>query len=70
MQPISDDDVDRIATCLRVLAERTELMQDIFNSACRESLAAMLAAKIQEEKVAEQVIFIVDSHVICHESLW
>lgn len=55
MQPITDDDVDRIATCLRVLAERSDLMHEIFNTACRGSLSIMLAAKIQEDKAAQEV---------------
>ena len=54
-QPITDDDVDRIATCLRVLAERSDLMQEIFNEACRGSLSVMLAAKIEEDKAAQEV---------------
>ena len=54
-QPITDDDVDRIATCVRVLAERSELMQEIFNNKCRQSLSIMLAAKIEEDKAAQEV---------------
>ncbi|PVD27888.1 hypothetical protein C0Q70_10463 [Pomacea canaliculata] len=53
-KPITDDDVDRIATCLRVLAERSDLMHEIFNTACRGSLSIMLAAKIQEDKAAQE----------------
>lgn len=49
-KPITDDDVDRIATCLRVLAEKSELMHEIFSDKCRGSLSIMLAAKVQEEK--------------------
>ncbi|XP_055890054.1 coatomer subunit beta-like isoform X1 [Biomphalaria glabrata] len=49
-KPITDDDVDRIAVCLRVLAEKSDLMVEIFNTACRGSLSLMLAAKIEEEK--------------------
>ena len=47
--------MDRIATCLRVLAERSDLMQEIFNEACRGSLSVMLAAKIEEDKAAQEV---------------
>lgn len=54
-QPITDDDVDRIAVCLRVLAEKSELMNEIFNNACRGSLSLMLAAKIEEEKQQQEV---------------
>jgi len=54
-KPITDDDVDRIAVCLRVLAERSDMMGQIFNEACRGSLSLMLAAKIEEEKQQQQV---------------
>lgn len=53
-KPITDDDVDRIAVCLRVLAERTDMMDEIFNKACRGSLSLMLAAKIEEEKQLQE----------------
>ncbi|KAK7106999.1 coatomer subunit beta-like isoform X3 [Littorina saxatilis] len=53
-KPITDDDVDRIATCLRVLAERSELMHEIFNQKCRQSLSIMLAAKIEEDKATQE----------------
>ncbi|KAK7494293.1 hypothetical protein BaRGS_00014396 [Batillaria attramentaria] len=53
-KPITDDDVDRIATCLRVLAERSEMMNEIFNNACRGALSMMLAAKIEEDKAAQE----------------
>ncbi|CAE1278904.1 COPB1 [Acanthosepion pharaonis] len=49
-KPITDDDVDRIAICLRVLADKAPLMSEIFNAQCRESLSVMLAAKVEEEK--------------------
>ncbi|OWF52961.1 coatomer subunit beta-like [Mizuhopecten yessoensis] len=54
-KPITDDDFDRIATCLRVLAERSPIMEEIFNRDCRESLSLMLAAKIDEEKEMQKV---------------
>ncbi|XP_050393198.1 coatomer subunit beta [Patella vulgata] len=53
-KPITDDDVDRIANCIRVLAERTDLMNEIFNKECRGSLSLMLAAKIEEEKAVQE----------------
>ncbi|KAL5011126.1 hypothetical protein ScPMuIL_013431 [Solemya velum] len=49
-KPITDDDVDRIATCLRVLSEHAPMMDQIFNVDCRQSLSLMLAAKMEEEK--------------------
>ena len=54
-QPMTDDDLDRIATCLRVLAERSPLMNEIFNSSCRESLSMMLTAKAEEDKEQQRV---------------
>ncbi|XP_071134136.1 coatomer subunit beta-like isoform X1 [Mytilus edulis] len=54
-KPMTDDDVDRIATCLRVLAERSSLMKEIFNDGCRESLSLMLASKVEEEKELQKV---------------
>ena len=47
--------MDRIALCLRVLSERTPLMFDIFNKMCRQSLDAMLMAKVAEEKEFQKV---------------
>lgn len=37
-KPITDDDVDRIATCLRVLAEQSPLMMEIYNTASRPNI--------------------------------
>ncbi|KAK3097902.1 hypothetical protein FSP39_014288 [Pinctada imbricata] len=54
-KPITDDDVDRIATCLRVLAEKSDLMTEIFNNDCRESLSMMLAAKLADEKELQRM---------------
>ncbi len=54
-QLITDDDVDRIAMCLRVLAEKLPMMHGIFTDSCRESLAAMLHAKAEEEKEYQKV---------------
>ncbi|CAC5404660.1 COPB1 [Mytilus coruscus] len=54
-KPMTDDDVDRIATCLRVLAEKSPLMNEIFNDSCRESLSLMLASKVEEEKELQRV---------------
>ena len=54
-QPITDDDVDRIATCLRVLSEQSPLMAEIFSNGCRNALSLMLAAKLAEEKETQKV---------------
>ncbi|XP_064627752.1 coatomer subunit beta-like [Lineus longissimus] len=53
-KPITDDDVDRIALCLRVLSERNTLMFEIFNEYCRQSLNNMLLSKSEEEKDSQK----------------
>ena len=55
VQAITDDDVDRMAMCIRVLAEQSPKMFDIFNHLCRESLSVMLTAKADEEKQFNKV---------------
>ena len=55
LQPITDDDVDRIATCIRVLAEQSPLMYNIFNDKCRRSLSVMLSVTAEEEKEFQKV---------------
>lgn len=47
---ITDDDLDRVAFCLKVLSDRSPLMIEIFNVDCRKTLAAMLLARHQEEQ--------------------
>ncbi|XP_072016786.1 coatomer subunit beta-like isoform X2 [Amphiura filiformis] len=54
---ITDDDVDRIATCVKVLAERHSIMSEIFSNGCRSSLHAMLLAKQAEEKEVHKDLF-------------
>jgi len=54
-QPITDDDVDRIATCIRVLADQSPLMFHVFNDMCRQSLSMMLSVKADEEKEFQKV---------------
>ncbi|CAH1800034.1 unnamed protein product [Owenia fusiformis] len=49
-KPITEDDVDRIALCLKVLSEHSDLMLDIFNRLCRQSLSTMLTVKAEEDK--------------------
>lgn len=54
---ITDDDVDRIATCIKVLSDRHTIMSEIFNHKCRSSLQAMLHAKAQEDKESHKDFF-------------
>merc|ERR1739848_449147 len=44
-QPISHDDSDRIATCIRILADSTPVMNEIFGGECRRALQKLLALK-------------------------
>uniref|UniRef100_A0A8D2L6K7 Coatomer subunit beta n=1 Tax=Varanus komodoensis TaxID=61221 RepID=A0A8D2L6K7_VARKO len=53
-KPITDDDVDRISLCLKVLSECSPLMNDIFNKECRQSLSHMLSAKLEEETLSQK----------------
>jgi len=53
-KPINDDDWDRIALCIRVLADSAPFMVDIFGQQCRQSLSAMLAAKAAEEEASDK----------------
>lgn len=54
-QSITDDDVDRISLCLRVLANRTGLMKDIFTVECRRALSNMLESNKQDTEVSSKV---------------
>lgn len=49
-QPISHDDSDRLATCIRILADSTPVMNEIFGGECRKALQALLALKATHEK--------------------
>ena len=56
LQIITDDDVDRISLCVRVVAERVPLMKNIFTVECRNSLSSMLdASKRGEEEKMNKV---------------
>lgn len=52
---ITDDDMDRVYICLKVLSEKTPLMIDIFNRECRHSIANMLASKQEEDRENQKV---------------
>lgn len=49
-KPINDDDIDRIGLCLNVLSEPSDLLLEVFNKLCRESLDRMLLVKAAEDK--------------------
>jgi len=48
-KPISNDDAERLGLCLKVLAERSPLLVEVFTDACRRSISLMLAAKGEDE---------------------
>ncbi|CAK8683401.1 unnamed protein product [Clavelina lepadiformis] len=50
-KPISDDQIDRVGSCLMVLSERHTVMGDIFTSKCRSALAFLLETRAAEESV-------------------
>jgi hypothetical protein len=66
-KPITDDDVDRISLCLKVLSECSPLMNDIFNKECRQSLSQMLSAKLEEEKLSQKVRYIRKVYRVLHK---
>lgn len=41
---ITEDDLDRLAVCVKVLAEKNEFMKQIFNVECRKAVSTMLDA--------------------------
>jgi coatomer subunit beta len=53
-KPMTDDDVDRIATCIRVVADKLDLMFDVFNNQCRQSLSVMLSVTADEERLFQK----------------
>lgn len=55
LKPITNDDMDRIYLCLKVLSERTPNIVNIFNDECRAALKTMLKAKSEEEAVVQKV---------------
>lgn len=48
---INDDDLDRISLCLNVLSDSAEMMVEVFNKLCRDSLDRMLLVKAAEDKL-------------------
>lgn len=67
LQTINDDDLERIALSLKVLADRSPLMINILTEECRKSLAAMLAAK-HEEELENQKVNMLICEIDLHES--
>ena len=55
LQPITEDDVERLSVCLRVLAERSELMSSVFSQGSRQVFADMLSLREQQDKSNKKV---------------
>ena len=54
-QPITEDDVERLSVCLRVLAERSELMSSVFAQGSRQVFADMLSLHEERDKKNKKV---------------
>lgn len=55
IQPITEDDVERLSVCLRVLAERSELMRSVFAQGSRQVFADMLSLREEQDKTSKKV---------------
>lgn len=55
LQPITEDDVERLSVCLRVLAERSELMSSVFAQGSRQVFADMLSLREEQDKKTKKV---------------
>jgi coatomer subunit beta len=52
-KPITDDDVERICTCLRVLSERNQFMNSVIGDRSRQVLETMLSSRRTQDKMKE-----------------
>lgn len=52
---MTDDDLDRISLCLKVLTDSSPVLHRIFEENCRHSLSVLLSGKMKEEKEYEVV---------------
>ncbi len=58
VQPITEDDVERLYVCLRVLSEQSPLLAQVFGEQSRSVFAKMLQVREQEEKSDKKVSFL------------
>ena len=56
LQPITEDDVERLYVCLRVLSERSPLLSQVFGEQSRSVFANMLQVREQEAKADKKVL--------------
>ena len=54
-KPITDDDADRIALCIKVLSEQSPTISEVFDVECRTALGAMLEA---QQEVIVSLLFV------------
>ena len=55
LQPITEDDVERLYVCLRVLSEQSPLLAQVFGEQSRSVFAKMLEVREQEAKSDKKV---------------
>ncbi len=55
LQPITEDDVERLSVCLRVLSEHSKLLAEVFGEQSRSVFAKMLQVREQEAKSNKKV---------------
>ena len=54
-QAITEDDVERLTICLRVLAERSDVLTQVFGVGSREALGRLLQTREAERKKGKKV---------------
>ena len=50
LQPITEDDVERLCVCLRALADKSKVLGQVFGEQSREALVHMLSVMEDETK--------------------
>jgi len=56
-KPITNDDIDHILLCLRVLSERPPALIEVYTVECRQALSNMLQSNQNALELANKVIF-------------
>lgn len=57
LQPITEDDVERLCVCLRALADKSKVLGQVFGEQSREALVHMLAVMEADGKKEKVGIF-------------
>ena len=58
LQAITEDDVERLYVCLRVLSEQSPLLAQVFGEQSRSVFSKMLQVREQEAKLDKKVIYL------------